>query len=70
MFKQRKAAYVTEVKVEDPRTGTLVTVGIYKDPDSNGLFGVEKLFLEQIGQQVQSPYNENTRLTCDGILRR
>jgi hypothetical protein len=50
--KHLKAAYVTEVKVEDPDSGTIVTVGIYKNPDSNGLFGVEKRFLEQIGQHV------------------
>lgn len=70
MSKHLKAAYVTEVKVENPDSGTIVTVGIYKDPDSNGLFGVEKRFLEQIGQHVQSPYNEDTMLNCDGILRR
>lgn len=70
MSKHLKAAYVTEVKVEDPDSGTIVTVGIYKDPDSNGLFGAEKRFLEQIWQHVQSPYNEDTLLNCDGILRR
>ena len=66
MSKRLKAAYVTEVKIEDPDSGALVTVGIYKDPDSNGLFGVEKLFLEQIGRQVPSPYNGDTMLNCDG----
>jgi len=45
MSKQLKAAYVTEIKVADPDSGTRVTIGIYKDPESRGLFGVEKLFL-------------------------
>jgi len=70
MSKQLKAVYVTELKVEDPDSGTSVTLGIYKDLDSNGLFGVEKKFLEQMGPQVQSPYNKCTILICDDILRR
>ncbi len=60
MSKHLKAAYVTEVKIEDPDSGNIVTVGIYKDHDSNGLFGVEKLFLEKIGQchrrTMRTPY--------------
>ncbi|MFA6413213.1 MAG: hypothetical protein WCW53_11005 [Syntrophales bacterium] len=70
MSRPLKSVYVTEVKVTDPDSGTIVTVGIYKDPDSNGLFGVEKLFLEQMGRKVPSPYNECTILICDETLRR
>lgn len=65
MSEPPKAAYVTEIKVIDPDTQIRVTIEIYKDPDSKGLFGVEELFLKQIGRQVPSPYNENTMLTCD-----
>jgi len=63
--KKTKALYVTEIKVEDPDSGTHITIEIYKDPKSNGLFGVERMFIEQIGPQVQSPYNECITLTCE-----
>jgi hypothetical protein len=68
MSKQLKAVYVTEVKVKDPDSETRVTVGIYKDPESKGLFGVEELFFDHIGEQVRLTYNEDTMLICGESL--
>lgn len=60
-----KALYVTKIGVKDPNSGIIVSVGIYKDPESNGLFGVEVSFLEQTGNQVWSPFNKGTVLICE-----
>ena len=67
MPKLLKAHYVAEIKVTDPDSQLRVSLVIYKDPDSNGLFGVEEMFLNQIGQNIPSPYNYDTVLNCDGI---
>ena len=65
MSKRLKAIFITEVKVQDPDSGAKMTVGIYKDPESRGLFGIEDMFLEQIERDVRSPYNEHTILICN-----
>ena len=70
MTRPSKAVYITEVTIQDPDSGTRVTIGIFKDPLSKGLFGVERLFLEQIDRDVQSPYNECRKLTCAQTMRR
>ena len=54
--------YVGEIGVTDPETGNTVEVEIHKDPQSNGMFGIDAQFLDQMRSDIPSPFNENTIL--------
>lgn len=43
----KKANFVKEVVVTDPDTGGEVSVSIFKDESSGGMFGVDSSYIEQ-----------------------
>lgn len=51
------AIKITEVVVKDPDTNGDVTVEIWKDPVSGGIFGIDSSFLEQYTDVIRSPFN-------------
>ena len=54
------AKYVTKVTVKDPDSGFDVEVSIYKDQFSDGLFGIDSSYLDQVCNDkivIDSPFN-------------
>jgi hypothetical protein len=56
------ATYVTAISVTDPDTGGKVDVEIWKDPSSDGIFGIDASFLDQVSESIASPYNPGVML--------
>jgi hypothetical protein len=42
--------FVKEVTVRDPETGSDVEVEIWKDNNTDGMFGIDSSYLDQIGE--------------------
>jgi hypothetical protein len=61
-MRQMRAKFVCCVNVTDPDTGNEVEIEIWKDPESDGLFGVDASFCDQVNHVVPSPFNEGTLL--------
>ena len=59
-----KATYVTTVTVTDPDSGSPVDIQVYKDPESEAMFGVDASFLDQVTFTMPSPFNKGTVLVC------
>ena len=62
-----KAKYLETVTVVDPDTGGDVHIDIFKDSQSNGIFGIDASYLEQVPEEgeailMQSPFEDNTSL--------
>ena len=60
-----KAKFVDAITVIDPDSKGEVIVEIYKDPVSDGMFGVDSSFIEQVDNIVPSPFNKNVQLKLD-----
>jgi hypothetical protein len=50
MKRDTKFTFITETTVKDPDTGDDVSVEIWKDNSTGGVFGVDASFLDQIGE--------------------
>ena len=59
----RTTKFIKEIIVIDPDTGVEVHVEIHKDSESEGIFGVDASYLDQLSSVVNSPFN-GTRLEC------
>lgn len=55
----KKADFVTEITVTDPDTQAPVHVAIYKDRESNGMFGVDSAYILTLSDDdpVVEPFN-------------
>ncbi len=57
-----EARFVQEVEIVDPDSGQPVSVAIYKDPVSGGLFGIDSSYVEQVRDDVPNPFGNGGRL--------
>ena len=58
-----EAIFIQGVKVVDPETKGEVAVGIWKDPVSGGIFGLDESFVHQMTEQViPSPFDRKIKL--------
>ena len=55
-LRMSKAIFVKTVTVKDPDTSGSVEIGIYKDEESGGMFGVDASFLEGTEEPVYNPF--------------
>ena len=69
-----KAILVSEVTVTDPDTGGEVSVSIFKDSSSGGMFGVDSSFIEQLFEDdedlvVENPlsFMRNSKIELTGV---
>ena len=56
-----KAIFIQEVSVTDPESDAPVSISIYKDKTSGGMFGVDSSFLDTLeeDENVTEPFNGN-----------
>ena len=71
-MKNYKAKFVTSVTVIDPDSGGEVNVEIYKDSQSDGMFGIDSSFVEQVFDEdepvlLPSLFNENNTIELEEI---
>lgn len=57
--------FIKEITVRDPDSGGEVEVEIWKDPVSGGMFGVDTSFLDQVHDEVPSPFDRNVVFVLD-----
>jgi len=57
-MKKVKTIYIKEISVIDPDSKLEVHVGIYKDTQSGGIFGVDSSFLDQTDEDIVSPFSK------------
>lgn len=62
---QLKAKFITEVTITDPDSKAPIEISIFKDPESGALFGIDSSFLEQVQDEIPSPFNKNSILKCE-----
>jgi len=60
--KQITTRFVKAISVTDPDTGSNIELEIHKDPESGALLAIESSFLEQVREDIPSPYNSHSRL--------
>lgn len=62
-----KAIFIQEVSVTDPESEAPVSISIYKDKTSGGMFGVDSSFLETLeeDENVTEPFNGNKVVLVD-----
>lgn len=62
--KDGKYTFVSEVSEQDPDSGGVVHVELWKDNNSGGIFGVDSSFLEQV-DEFYNPFNGEKECTDD-----
>lgn len=55
--KTTRPVFIEEIAIQDPDTKEMVEIEIWKDKTSNGIFGVDSLFLEESSSNIPSPFN-------------
>lgn len=61
-MKKVRCVYQKDAEFTDPDTKGIVTLEIWKDPESGALVGIDESYLASVQEQVFSPYNKNTIL--------
>lgn len=56
------ASFITQIVVTDPDTGAPVEMEAWKDPTSGGLFAIDASFLDDVAEEIPSPFNPHIRL--------
>jgi len=56
------AKFIKEIEVKDPDTGGVVEVELWKDPETGGIFGIDSSFLDQVRDEIRSPFDPKTVL--------
>jgi len=62
MVTKVSAKFIREIEVKDPDTGGVVEVELWKDSESGGIFGIDSSFLDQVRDEILSPFNQKTVL--------
>ena len=52
-----EAVYVQDISVIDPDSGRPVTLELWKDPESGGMFAIDESFVDQVEEVIVSPFN-------------
>lgn len=63
------ANYVQVIVVNDPDTNALVEMEVYKDEDSGAMFAIDSSFLEQVTDEIPSPFNKNQMIKLVSFQR-
>lgn len=58
----KKARHIATVTVMDPVYKAPVEIGIYRDPISGGMFGVDASYVEQVSDRVVPPTNNDGQI--------
>lgn len=54
-----KAKFVKEIEVEDPDTGNIIGLSVYKDEASEGMFAIDSSFISEFElTTINSPFNK------------
>jgi len=56
------ASFITQIVVTDPDTGARVEMEVWKDPTSGGLFAIDASFLDDVTEEIPSPFNPHVSL--------
>lgn len=56
------AKYLTQVTIIDPEKGEDTVIEIYRDPISHGVFGIDESYIDQVDNEIPSPFNKNVTL--------
>src|SRR5262249_5566297 len=55
--------FIKKIVVIDHDTGGGVAIEIWKDPQSGSIFGIDASFVDQVSDEIPSPFNPDTMLS-------